>query len=94
MILVLAAISAPPGASAMDLVLIPGGSFIMGDPKGDANEAPERVTVAPFRLMRTEVTNKAFAAFVRATGHRTDSERKGWGWVWPAGRWLERKGAD
>ena len=81
-------------APAMELIDIPGGHFVMGDANGDANETPRPVTVAPFRIMRTEVTNAAFAAFVRATGHRTDAERKGWSWVWPAGRWVERRGAD
>lgn len=78
----------------MALVDIPGGTFVMGDAAGDANEAPHRVTVKAFRLMRTEVTNEAFAAFVDETGYRTDAERKGWGWVWPRGRWLREKGAN
>ncbi len=49
--------------------------------------------VAPFRLMRHEVTNRQFAAFVAATGHLTDSERKGFGYVW-TGRWRRVAGAD
>ena len=36
---------------AQTLVDIPGGTFVMGDPKGDVNEAPKTVSVAPFRLM-------------------------------------------
>lgn len=88
-------ILALPGlASAADLIAIPGGAFIMGDSAGDANEAPMRVTVRPYRMMRTEVTNQSFATFIKATGFVTDREHKGWGWVWPAGKWLRRKGAD
>jgi formylglycine-generating enzyme required for sulfatase activity len=88
-------ILALPGlAAAADLIAIAGGTFIMGDSAGDANEAPTRVTVKPFQMMRTEVTNQSFAAFVKAAGYVTDRERKGWGWVWPAGKWLRRKGAD
>jgi formylglycine-generating enzyme required for sulfatase activity len=34
------------------------------------------------RLMRTEVTNAQFSAFVAETGHVTDAERAGEGWVW------------
>jgi len=79
---------------AGDLILVPGGTFMMGDEAGDPNEAPRSVTVAPFRIMRTEVTNQSFACFVKATGHATDREREGWGWVLPASRWLRRKGAD
>jgi formylglycine-generating enzyme required for sulfatase activity len=48
---------------AQTLVDIPGGTFVMGDPKGDVNEAPKTVSVAPFRLMRLEVTNDQFIAF-------------------------------
>jgi len=49
--------------------------------------------VAPFRLMRQEVTNRQFAAFVAATGHVTDPERKGFGYVWTR-RWRRVAGAD
>ena len=81
-------------SGAADLVPVPGGAFVMGDETGDPNEAPKRITVMPFRMMQTEVTNKSFAAFVKATGHVTDRERDGWGWIWPAGRWLRQKGAN
>lgn len=94
LLLIFSILGLSAGAPAMELIHIPGGSFVMGDAEGDANEAPKQISVAAFRLMRTEVTNDAFAAFVKATGHRTDAERKGWGWVWPAGRWLERTGTD
>jgi formylglycine-generating enzyme required for sulfatase activity len=49
-------------SSGFDLVEIPGGTFVMGDAEGEADEAPRRVTVEPFRLMRTEVTNRMFKA--------------------------------
>jgi formylglycine-generating enzyme required for sulfatase activity len=55
---------------------IPGGTFQMGN--GDhplpGDQMPHAVTVAAFALDRTEVTNAAFAAFVRATHHRTTAE--------------------
>src|ERR1051325_4710621 len=47
-----------------DLVLIPGGEFLMGQEDGRDEERPvHRVTVAPFRLCRFQVTNEDFAAF-------------------------------
>ncbi|MBZ5622584.1 MAG: formylglycine-generating enzyme family protein [Acidobacteriia bacterium] len=47
-----------------DLVLIPGGEFLMGQEDGRDEERPvHRVTVAPFRLCRFQVTNQDFAAF-------------------------------
>jgi sulfatase modifying factor 1 len=47
-----------------DLVLIPGGEFLMGQEDGRDEERPvHRVTVAPFRLCRFQVTNEDFALF-------------------------------
>jgi sulfatase modifying factor 1 len=60
------------GASAWigrDVVTIPGGSFLMGSDAPDASEDERpvhRVTVATFRLDRTEVTVKAYRACVEA----------------------------
>jgi formylglycine-generating enzyme required for sulfatase activity len=49
----------------IELVLIPGGEFVMGDPAGAADERPATgVKVArPFYMSRTEITNAQFAAF-------------------------------
>ncbi len=79
-------------ADPLDMVPIPGGTFTMGDAQGDANEAPRPVTVGAFTLMRTEVSNDQFAAFVAETGYRTDVERSGGGHVW-RGRWRLVAGA-
>jgi formylglycine-generating enzyme required for sulfatase activity len=70
-----------------------GGRFLMGDLEGEPDEAPREVDVAPFRVMRYEVTNQQFAAFIAATGHVTDTERSGFGYVWN-GRWRRVSGAD
>ncbi len=84
--------TAEPG-SAGQMIAVPGGTFQMGDPQGDANETPKMVTVGPFQMMQREVTNRQFSEFVAATGHRTDGERTGSGYVW--GRsWRLSKGAD
>jgi formylglycine-generating enzyme required for sulfatase activity len=89
----LAATAAARADKPSDLVAIDGGSFVMGDDAGEPDEAPRRVAVAPFGIMRTEVTNRQFAAFVAASGHVSDPERRGFGWVWN-GRWRQRPGAD
>ena len=39
------------------------------------------VTLAPFYLDRTCVTNEQFNAFVNATGYKTEAERFGWSFV-------------
>jgi formylglycine-generating enzyme required for sulfatase activity len=54
-------------------------------------EAPVReVEVGPFQLDSTTVTNRQFAAFVDATGYRTEAEKFGWSFVFmlqlPKGR--------
>lgn len=58
------------------MVWIPGGRFTMGADGRYPEEGPPRdVAVAGFWMSRTEVTNAEFAAFVAATGYRTDAER-------------------
>jgi formylglycine-generating enzyme required for sulfatase activity len=61
---------------------IPPGTFTMGNDGPDANpgdgEGPVRaVTLAGFRIGATTVTNRDFAAFVRAARYLTDAERAG-----------------
>jgi len=61
------------------MVWIPGGEFTMGSEPGTGvrpDESPaHRVRVGGFWIDRTEVTNRAFAEFVAATGHVTTAER-------------------
>lgn len=59
-----------------DMVEIPGGSFRMGSDAHYPEEAPARdVAVDGFWIDRFQVTNRQFAAFVRATGYVTVAER-------------------
>ena len=82
-----ASLSATASAGpADDMVTIPGGRFVMGDPAGDENEAPRTVSVSPFRIMRHEVTVDQYAAYVAASDRTTDPERKGD--VRKAGEWV------
>ncbi len=58
-----------------DMVFIPGGTFRMGSDRHYPEEAPvHRVSVDPFWIDRTPVTNRQFREFVRATGHVTTAE--------------------
>jgi formylglycine-generating enzyme required for sulfatase activity len=81
--------AAAPGAAPDGMAWIPGGEFSMGavDPLGqDANvvgmQATEdsrpihRVYVDGFWMDKTEVTNRQFAEFVKATDYVTVAERK------------------
>jgi formylglycine-generating enzyme required for sulfatase activity len=61
-------------------------TFRMGNARGDGydddGERPVRnVTVGPFTIAPTVVTNAEFAAFVDATGFETDAEQYGWSFV-------------
>lgn len=61
-----------PAVPAENMVYIPGGEFLMGNSNRDApyNETPTRtVSVNPFYMDATEVTNRQYRAFVEATGH-------------------------
>ncbi|EDQ87521.1 uncharacterized protein MONBRDRAFT_33343 [Monosiga brevicollis MX1] len=63
------------------LLHLSGGVFTMGSDDGffpDDGEGPARkVQVSPFLIGAHEVSNARFAAFVAATGYRTEAERFG-----------------
>lgn len=87
----LAVASPPPseGGSASPpplLVAVPGGEFLMGSEAPDVfaadGEGPVRaVTLSPYAISATAVTNAEFAQFVDATGYRTEAEGFGWSFV-------------
>lgn len=65
--------------STIGMVLIPGGSFEMGADNEQASEdeyPKHKVTVDPFYMDVSEVTNAQFQKFVDATGYVTTAERK------------------
>lgn len=58
-----------------DMIRLPGGTFRMGSDKHYPEEAPShRVSVDPFWIDETPVTNRQFRTFVEATGHVTFAE--------------------
>ncbi|MFU7527373.1 formylglycine-generating enzyme family protein [Qipengyuania sp. ASV99] len=64
------------GLSESAMVWVPSGRFTMGADGRYPEEGPPRaVEVEGFWMSRTEVTNAQFAAFVAATGYRTEAER-------------------
>ncbi len=63
----------------MSWVMVAGGCHEMGSEKHYREEAPALdCCLTVFQMLDTEVTNAQFAAFVAATGYRTDAEL---GWV-------------
>ncbi len=64
--------------SAKGFVAVPAGTATIGDDRGYPDERPAiAVSLPGFRIARYEVTNREFAAFVKATGHVTTAERRG-----------------
>lgn len=58
------------------MVWVRGGTFEMGSDRHYAEEAPaHQVSVDPFWIDRTPVTNRQFRDFVQATGHVTVAEK-------------------
>jgi formylglycine-generating enzyme required for sulfatase activity len=62
--------ASPPAAVALgspQTVLVPGGRFTMGSHTGRPDESPpHEVSVAPFRLARTPITNEQYAPFLES----------------------------
>jgi len=82
--------SNPWQAASQIEVSLPGGRFLMGTdyPNGFSadGEGPVRpVVLSPFSIDAAPVTTEEFAAFIEATGYRTDAERFGWSFVF----WLQ-----
>jgi formylglycine-generating enzyme required for sulfatase activity len=67
--------SPPDGAAPNGMARVPGGTFWMGDDAFPDAAPVHRVTVEPFWMDKTEVTNAAFARFVRETGYVTVAEK-------------------
>ena len=71
--------------AALD-VLVPGGTYAVGtttEPWAYDNERPEHVvTLAPFRIDTTPVTNGAYLAFVEAGGYDDPRLWDDDGWAW------------
>src|SRR5436190_7278479 len=83
--------------SPPEMVLIPGGSFKMGESDGFPFEAPvHEITLKPFWMDQHEVTVGQFEKFVAATSYKTDAEKFGWSGVFDVdkGEWTKVDGAD
>ncbi|RQV94580.1 hypothetical protein EH221_07275 [bacterium] len=76
-----------------EMVYVKGGTFIMGDVRGDgdSDEKPaHHVTVSDFRMGKYEVTVAEFDKFISETGYQTDAEKND-GSYFLMGSELEKK---
>ncbi len=81
------------------MIRIPAGEFWMGSPEGegDNDERPQhKVYLSEYYIDKYEVTNEQFERFVKATGHQTDAERLGSGYVCDkdSSKWIDKKGVS
>lgn len=79
---VLEPVVASRARSTRGQVLVPGGSFEMGDTfdegyRSDGETPVHEVRLEPFFMDATTVTNAAFAAFVKDSGYVTEAEELG-----------------
>jgi formylglycine-generating enzyme required for sulfatase activity len=83
---------------ADDMVLVPGGEYLIGDESADAagDAPPRRVQLEGFYIDRHEVTNREFRRFVQETGYLTTAEREGGAWIYRGGEtdWKYFEGAN
>ncbi|PIE79564.1 MAG: hypothetical protein CSA15_02785, partial [Candidatus Delongbacteria bacterium] len=59
------------GGSSIEMVVIPQGSFVMGDSKGEGNsyELPlHEVSISSFQMSKYEITNTQYCEFLNAMG--------------------------
>lgn len=63
------------GTDAVQMVVIPGGTFVMGSEEFPDSRPLHPVTVDSFWMDAHEVTNEQFQQFVEATGYSTVAER-------------------
>jgi formylglycine-generating enzyme required for sulfatase activity len=73
-------------AGAENMIALPGGTFLMGTDYPDGfpadGEGPVRaVTLNPFSIDRSPVTNRGFQQFTEETGYCTEAEIFGWSFV-------------
>lgn len=78
-----------PSSARPQMVAIPGGKFIMGsDAAEDEYAKPEHeVTVSPFTVSKTLITNYQYAEFIMQTGHEMP---KHWSGVIPSSELANR----
>ncbi|HRI61474.1 MAG TPA: formylglycine-generating enzyme family protein [Saprospiraceae bacterium] len=95
--IVLAAICCFPllADSQPEMLFVKGGSFLLGDTSGDADERPiHAIQLNDFFIAKTETTVAQFKVFVEMTAYRTDAERAEGSYIWDSLGWHKREGVN
>ena len=80
------AVPATTASTSRDMILIEGGTFMMGSDTGNEQRGVHSVTLDSFYIDRNEVTNAEYAEFIKATGRSaptidtSDPDTKGSYW--------------
>ena len=81
----------------LQFVRVPAGYYWVGE-RDHLRNPLRKVHLQAFEIGATEVTNGQFAAFVKATGYKSDAERNGFGMTFQEGMddwaWVPTRGAD
>lgn len=90
----LESVTLAPGVD-LDLVRVSAGEFNMGSSDGEDDEKPQTPLALPeYWIGRAHVTVAQFAAFVKATGHKTQAEKDGQSHALIGSDFGEAAGAD
>ncbi len=83
--------------TGMELVLVKGGCYEMGDTFGDGDDDEKpvhEVCLDDFYIGKYEVTVGEFRRFVNDTGYRTEAETGGGMYIWTGKKWKKESGRD
>jgi len=86
-------------AEPVDMLLINGGSFDMGDTFGDGENSEKpvhKVSVGDFYLGKYAVTVAQFKTFIEDSRYQTDADKAGSSYLWDEKKseWVETKGVN
>jgi len=85
------------GSEGPEMVIVPAGTFKMGDIQGTGydNEKPvHEVSVKSFAIGRYQITIAEFRQFAEATGYKTEAEKGDGAYIWKDADWKKLKDAN
>ncbi|MEZ4967750.1 MAG: SUMF1/EgtB/PvdO family nonheme iron enzyme [Saprospiraceae bacterium] len=91
--LCVAGLALPAGVAQPEMVPVPGGGFVMGFARGDADEKPlHAVELDSFLISATEVTVAQYRAFAESSAYRSSAETGDGSYTWDSLGWHKMEG--